>query len=157
WEDIAIDDAGHLYLGDIGNNDAKRDQIAVYEIDEPNPAALRAFATVNRGWQLRFPKKPFDCEALFVWKGYGYIISKEFNDKNANIYRFPLVQTNAPLTLKRVAKLPVESPVTGADISPDGEQLGLVCKSGAYVFRIGGDVASAADAPYHRTRFKHEH
>ena len=25
WEDIAIDDAGHLYLGDIGNNDAKRD------------------------------------------------------------------------------------------------------------------------------------
>ena len=23
WEDIAIDDAGHLYLGDIGNNDSK--------------------------------------------------------------------------------------------------------------------------------------
>ncbi len=37
WEDIAIDDAGHLYLGDIGNNDAKRDTLFVYEIDEPNP------------------------------------------------------------------------------------------------------------------------
>ena len=23
WEDIAIDDAGHLYLGDIGNNDVR--------------------------------------------------------------------------------------------------------------------------------------
>src|SRR4029077_20137468 len=32
WEDIAIDDAGHLYIGDIGNNDAKRDTLAVYEI-----------------------------------------------------------------------------------------------------------------------------
>src|SRR6476646_9727696 len=39
WEDIAIDDAGHLYLGDIGNKDAKRDMLAVYEIDEPDPTA----------------------------------------------------------------------------------------------------------------------
>ncbi|MFO0950915.1 MAG: hypothetical protein U0835_07120 [Isosphaeraceae bacterium] len=23
WEDIAVDDEGHLYLGDIGNNDAR--------------------------------------------------------------------------------------------------------------------------------------
>src|SRR5262245_38578714 len=35
WEDIAIDDAGHLYIGDIGNNDSKRDGLAVYEIEEP--------------------------------------------------------------------------------------------------------------------------
>ena len=26
WEDIAIDDAGHLYLGDIGNNDSQAGQ-----------------------------------------------------------------------------------------------------------------------------------
>ena len=37
WEDIAIDDAGHLYLGDIGNNDSKEDTLAVHEIDEPDP------------------------------------------------------------------------------------------------------------------------
>ena len=39
WENIAIDSAGHLYIGDIGNNDSKRDTLAVYEIDEPNPQA----------------------------------------------------------------------------------------------------------------------
>src|SRR5438046_2390261 len=39
WEDIAIDNAGHLFVGDIGNNDSKRDTLAVYEIDEPNPTA----------------------------------------------------------------------------------------------------------------------
>ena len=37
WEDIAIDDARHIYIGDIGNNDAKRREIAVHRIDEPNP------------------------------------------------------------------------------------------------------------------------
>src|SRR5215510_2509748 len=31
WEDIAIDDAGHLYIGDIGNNNAKRNTLNVYE------------------------------------------------------------------------------------------------------------------------------
>ena len=39
WEDIAIDNAGHLFIGDIGNNYAKRKTLAVYEIEEPNPQA----------------------------------------------------------------------------------------------------------------------
>ena len=39
WEDLGIDSAGHLYIGDIGNNDSKRDALAVYEIEEPNPQA----------------------------------------------------------------------------------------------------------------------
>src|SRR6478672_3498752 len=39
WDDIAIDDAGHLSLGDIVNIDANRDMLAVYEIDEPDPSA----------------------------------------------------------------------------------------------------------------------
>src|SRR6266550_3314012 len=39
WEDIATDNAGHLYIGDIGNNDAKRKALTVYEIAEPNPHA----------------------------------------------------------------------------------------------------------------------
>src|SRR5437762_6127086 len=47
WEDIAIGDAGHLFIGDIGNNDAKRDTLAVYEIKEPNPKA---------GAERSFPK-----------------------------------------------------------------------------------------------------
>ena len=68
WEDIAIDDAGHLYLGDIGNNDAKRDTLAVYEIDEPDPAISGSTVSPRRGWTLKFPGAPFDCESLFIWK-----------------------------------------------------------------------------------------
>src|SRR5262245_27529837 len=37
WEEIAIDDNRHLYIGDLGNNNLRRMQLAVYEIDEPNP------------------------------------------------------------------------------------------------------------------------
>jgi hypothetical protein len=157
WEDIAIDDEGRLYLGDIGNNDAKRDQLAVYEIDEPDPKTPRGTVTINRGWPLRFPKKPFDCEALFVWQGHGYVISKVFKDKRAEIYRFPLTGPQAPHVLEWVARLPIESPVTGADLSSDGRRLGVVCKAGAFVFRLNGDLAGAGKARFHRVRLRDEH
>lgn len=154
WEDIALDDTGHLYLGDIGNNDAKRTQIAVYEVDEPDPTSARTLASVSRSWQLRFPKKPLDCEALFVWKGHAYLISKVFDDKKADLYRFALESRMGPVVLERVARLPVESPVTGADISGDGRRLGVVCKSGAFLFDLPGDPPTVGQAPYGRARFR---
>ena len=158
WEDIAIDDTGHLYLGDIGNNESKEESLAVYEIDEPDPrAAGTRSVSPKRGWRLKFPGRPFDCESLFVWKGYGYVISKVFNNAPAQVFRFPLTEANEPLTLQLVATTKIKSPVTGADISADGRLLGLVSKAGACVFRIDGDVARVADAPPHCTRLTDKH
>src|SRR5882724_4234062 len=157
WEDIAIDDAGHLYIGDIGNNESKRDTLAVYEIDEPNPQARTGDVSPKHVWNLKFPQAPFDCESLFVWKDYGYVISKVFDKARAQIFRFPLKDTNAPLTLELVATTKIESPVTGADISANGRLLGLVAKNGAYVFRIDGDVARVIKAKPHHTKLKNEH
>src|SRR4051812_38447050 len=39
WEDIAIDDRGHLYLGDIGNNGGLLPIRCIYRIDEPDPSS----------------------------------------------------------------------------------------------------------------------
>ena len=57
WEDIAIDDAGHLYLGDIGNNDSKRDTLAVYEIDEPDPASGAVSVSPKRGMDAEISRR----------------------------------------------------------------------------------------------------
>jgi hypothetical protein len=157
WEDIATDDAGHLFIGDIGNNDSKRDALAVYEIDEPNPRASAGPISPKRAWNLRFPQAPFDCESLFVWKDQGYVISKVFDKARAQVFRFPLKETNEPLTLELVATTKIESPVTGADISADGTLLGLVAKNGAYVFRIDGDVAHVTKTKPHHTKLKNMH
>jgi hypothetical protein len=157
WEDLAIDNTGHLFIGDIGNNNAKRKTLAVYEIDEPNPQAGPGSIAPKRAWKLKFPGAPFDCESLFVWKDYGYVVSKVFNNARAQIFRFPLKETNRPLTLELVATTKIESPVTGADISADGTLLGLVAKNGAYVFRIDGDVTRVSNANPHHTKLKNEH
>jgi hypothetical protein len=157
WEDIAIDDAGHLYLADIGNNDAKRDTLEVYEIDEPNPAAASVPVTVRRKWKLKFPGAPFDCESLFIWKDYGYVVSKVFGDARAQIFRFPLAESKEPQTMELVATTKIESPVTGGDISADGKLLALVAKDGAYVYRIDGEVARVTETKPHFTKLKDQH
>ncbi|HEY2953374.1 MAG TPA: hypothetical protein VGK40_12365 [Verrucomicrobiae bacterium] len=156
WEDIANDHEGHLYLGDIGNNDAKRTQIAVHQIDEPNPKDSGKRILVNKTWLMRFPKKPFDCESLFIWQGHGYVISKVFKDQLAEIYRFPLAQQKESFVLEFVAQLPIDSPVTAADISVDGRRLAVMSKAGAWAFNIKGNVARAGEVKPRHTKFKHE-
>ena len=168
WEDIAIDDAGHLYIGDVGNNNESRKHAFVYRLDEPDPAKgtpagrgekLKATAT----WKLKYPggrDGRFDSEALFVWKGRGYLISKLLTLRYATIYGFDLDPQRQPskkkkkddedgdptetLTLEPVAEIPIRYPVTGADISADGTRLAVLTVGGPYVLRIDGDVKNAA-------------
>lgn len=155
WEDLAIDDAGHLFIADTGNNNARRRELAIHRVTEPNPTAGAMALQPDRSWRLRFPAAPFDCEGLFVWQDHGYVVSKVFNDARAEIYRFPLSATE-PVTLQWVARTKIESPVTGADLSADGRLLALVAKSGAFVFRIEGDVTRAGQGKPHQTKFRHE-
>jgi hypothetical protein len=157
WEDISTDRKGHIYIGDIGNNDAKRTQIAVHEADEPDPKSGAGIVRITRSWQLRFPGKPFDCESLFILDGNGYVISKVFDDAHAELYRFPLTEQKHPFVLESVAKLKIDSPVTGACLSADGKSLGLVSKSGAYLYHVGKDLAKLAkQKPYH-TKLRDAH
>lgn len=157
WEDLAGDGEGHLFLADTGNNNLNRRQVAVYQIDEPDIADPKvSVAAVTRGWQLLFPGSPLDCESLFVWRNYGYLISKVVDDARAEIYRFALTEQKTPATLEFVAQLQIESPVAGADISPDGAVLGIVAKSGAFACRIEGDVARAGQRKPEHTRFKRD-
>jgi len=154
WEDIARDGDGHLYLGDIGNNEARRQLLMVHRFEEPKAGQRDGALSIQASWILRFPGEPFDCESLFIWKTHGYVISKVFKNANAAIYGFDLARTNVPQVLSKVAELPVSSPVTAADISSDGKMLGLVAKNGAYVFEIDGDVSRAGQVKAHFIKFR---
>ncbi len=147
WEDIAIDDDGHIFIGDIGNNGGKRTQIHVHRLDEPDPAKIPkgriAKWKVDKTWKITYPDTPFDAESLFIWKDHGYIISKLFTGLPATIYSFPLHEKKN-VTLEKVASIPVHSPATAADISADGKRLAVLSLGGLSIFPIDGDVANAA-------------
>ena len=145
WEDIATDEQGSLYLADIGNNSRQRKRIAIRRVDEPDPQHAEEAAVVRQEWRLTFPDKPFDCESLFVWRDHGYLISKLEPGKRAAVYRFPLAPTtNKRRTLEQWSVLPVDEPVTAADVSADGASLAVLIRGKLYLFQIDGDFKNAS-------------
>lgn len=155
WEDIAIDDGGHLFIGDIGNNGAKKTELFVHQVDEPDPANTAArWIPVARTWRLRFPAEPFDCESLFVWKDHGYVISKQFNGLAGELYRFPLAGEGSDPTLERVSVLPINAPITAADLSNDGKYLAVLNYKFLWRFEVNGDLSNLDKKP--RIQIQHD-
>ena len=94
WEDIAADDQGHLYVGDIGNNGGLLPVRAVYRFDEPDPgkpageplrpsvSAFYGFSRANR----------FDAEGLVfeASTGSAVLVAKRLDGREAELFAIPL-------------------------------------------------------------------
>ncbi|HUR45988.1 MAG TPA: hypothetical protein VMZ27_08960 [Candidatus Saccharimonadales bacterium] len=142
WEDVAIDNSGHVYIADTGNNDGSRDKVQVYMLQEPAPKGSGS-VRVQKTWKLSYPSSgSFNGEAFFINNGYGYLVGKDLVNSGAPVYRFPL-SSSSSLVLQRVGTLKVNYRVTGAAVSTDNMSLGIVTENGAYVFPING-VATRA-------------
>ena len=142
WEDLAVDETNRLYVADIGNNLQIRPSLSVHRVAEPDPVTSGKPLAVERSWQLRFPEQGFDAEGLFIWKADGYLVEKAGKDKKAGLYRWSL-DAGPAVTLEDIGKLEVKSPVTAADLSPDGTQLGLTTDDGVYAIQFKGRAVAA--------------
>ena len=141
WEDVATDDAGHLYLGDIGNNDSRLPVRSVYQIDEPNLTkptqnAIRPSLAVH----YRFTKgQAFDAEGLFVDSGRAFLVTKRFDGREAEVFSLPLRPGSTllrPVTPERVQTLEAcVEPATGASLSVDAQRLAVVTLKMVRIYR----------------------
>ena len=138
WEDIAADDRGFLWIGDIGDNGCNRRSAVVHKVREPNPFTASR-ADVAASYPFRWPDSSLggaggrgrrgcsgvNSEALVVVDGSPYLISK---NRRPGIYAFPSLSDGSTVTLRRVADV-TEPPggfnklITAADVSRDGRRL----------------------------------
>jgi hypothetical protein len=153
WEDLAIDDTNRLYVADIGNNLQVRPSLSVHRVAEPDPATSGQPLKVEQSWLLRFPKTGFDAEGLFIWQDRGYLVAKTGKGKKAALYRWSL-DAGATATLEEIGKLEVKSPITAADLSPNGTQLGLTADDGVYVFQFAAGPENAVSQKPFKVPFK---
>jgi len=147
WEELTSDAEGNLYIGDFGNNENERKDLAIYKIDKSALNAKTAEATSKVAFyypdQTEFPPKKsnriYDCEAFFEYKGNFYLFTKNRSakfDGKFNIYRVPNKQGNhkaellGSLTTCDVYK---KCAVTAADISPDGTKAVLLTGGNVFV------------------------
>ena len=141
WEDIATDDLGHLFLGEIGNNDGRLPLRAVYRIDEPDPSVPpgKDPLPINLASYYTFPRAGrFDAESLFVEGKHAYLVSKRFDSKPAALFRISIDPPSSlvwPALPERVGDLEgCIEPATGADLSSDGKRLAVVTDAAARVY-----------------------
>jgi hypothetical protein len=142
WEDIDTykDAAGtcYVYIGEIGNNEGKRDRTAVYRVKEPQvtpdgaatgrkdavPTDPAESVTVN------YPETRPNAETLLVRPQTGeiYILTKR-TDAPSSVYKVA-PNFGGVATAEKVGEIKVPSvpngQLTGGDVAPDGRRV-VVC------------------------------
>ena len=140
YEDIAIapaDKPGEfdVCVADIGDNEAKRNDLVIYRFAEVDAAAHDETVSVTpRAYRISYAGGPANAEALFVHPqtGNGYIVTKRDDGAPADVYELPAPWPLRGVTkLRKVAEVKVkgrsafERLITAADISPDGRRIAL--------------------------------
>ncbi|TSD63438.1 hypothetical protein FFF34_017765 [Inquilinus sp. KBS0705] len=146
-EDIAVGPGpikGHsyVYIGDIGDNDYRRRNIAIYRVEEKKQWATeeRTDAHADR-LKLNYPDGPKDAETLMLdpVEKLLYIVTKRSD--TVSVYTTPLnFKANDSVTLTFRCKLFFKGIkpfkwITAGDISKDGQQILLKNYEKVYYWR----------------------
>jgi hypothetical protein len=129
WEDIAVGPCPQgscVYIGDIGDNNGRRDHIVIYRTREP--AATDQVTEPVETFRATYPDGAHDAESLFVTPEADVFIITKGDPGPIAVYRFPRpLQVGASVRLERVGEPVATANVdagdrpTGADVSPNGE------------------------------------
>jgi hypothetical protein len=142
WEALTIGacPAGAcLYVGDIGDNDAKRAHITVYRIPEPKEA--NGAVTVKDVFQATYPDGSHDAESLLVAPDGTLLVVTKGDTGPVAVYRFPKeLRAGTPMRLERVgqplaARAAADARITDAAISSDGRSVVLRTKTTLTFYR----------------------
>jgi len=143
WEDMALDNAGHLYIADSGNNINERRDLVIYQIPEPDPTKQSSSQPAiafpfHYPDQKSFPPEQmnFDGEALFWSAGHLYLLTKHRSDTHTKLYRFDTLEPDRDLPLTLLGEYEMGDMVTAADTSPDGRQLAVLTRSSVWLFEV---------------------
>jgi hypothetical protein len=138
-----------LYIGDVGDNDARRRSVSIYQVPEPD-AQQRGYTGGIRARRLRFRYEdgPHDVEAMFMAPDRAIaLITKRRNvdaagrPRPALIFSLPAARWTDTLAVARLTdSLPVDSgktplrSITDAALSPGGRFLAVRTYNQVVVF-----------------------
>jgi hypothetical protein len=159
WEDLALADGmggAQLLIADVGDNLAResdgargRSDIQLYRVAEPDPAAGDATLVAER-FDLVYPDRPWDCEAVFVDPRTGdvHFVTKSGSPAPVYVARAPL-DPGMRTPLEREGELDFAL-VTAADMSGDGTRVVVRGYRAVRVWPLGADdgVVDALARPF---------
>ena len=161
-EDLALGPDGRLWLADLGDNDRRRETVALIGMDRDRGAAGALF-------RLTYPDGPHDGEALLLGAdGVPVIVTKETLGP-AGVYvpaaggTLDTLASPGPSPLTKAGTVlisPTDTPggpipgvnlpaITGGAVSAAGDVVALRTYTDVYLYRVGADgiVAALAGDP----------
>lgn len=169
WEDIAVGPdslrgADCIYVGEIGDNNARYEEICLYRFREPQLAKLNSkkpqTITINEIDTLRivYEDGPKDCETLFIdpLNADVYLVSKREMKVGLYQVRAPLSTTETNLA-ERVLTLDFPLAV-GGDISPRRDKIIIKTYERVFSWKVlpEQEIADALAEPYIELPYKIE-
>ena len=148
WEELTSDDSGNLYIGDFGNNDNDRKNLAILKINKKDLNSDTAVDVEKIKFrfpdQKKFPPKKnkhyFDCEALFFFNDSLYFFTKsrvEDNHGKTTLYKVPAKKGDyeaIKISSYNTSCNSITCWVTSADISPDKTKVALLTPNAILIF-----------------------
>lgn len=148
WEDLTFDNKGNLYIGDFGNNDNDRKDLAIHKINQSdlqNEKVDVAYKiTFDYPEQTDFPPKKkdllFDVEGFFEYENHFYLFTKNRSkgfDGTCYIYKIPNKAGHHHAQLIKTITTCGDyhtCAITSAAISPDGSKFLLLSHSKVWLF-----------------------
>lgn len=147
WEDIALgpgpeEGRQYIYVGDIGNNEARYRLQYVLRVPEPVVSAEQAPVQEKlegvEGISFMYPERNYDAETLMLDPRTKdlYVVTKR--DSNVIVFRAPYPQsTTEKFEVEQVAKLPFTMAVA-EDISVRGDEILIKTYDSIYYWKRGG-------------------
>ena len=154
WEDIAAGPcfvaAGRcLYVGDLGDNGARRPYVIIYRVPEPEPPSgpvdTLGSAAILDSIVLRYPDGPHNAEALVVTRAGDLLIITKDLAGPAKLFRTTLRRGPVGRVLQLLGALRLQTSaltgrlVTGAAVSPDDSLLVVRTYVSLHFFLLRGD------------------
>ncbi|MDO6518067.1 T9SS type A sorting domain-containing protein [Zobellia uliginosa] len=145
WEDIAQDET-YIYIGDFGNNNGTRENLAIYRIAKSDYLTSNSLMAEKIEFsyedQTSFENNgnsDWDAEALFVMEDQLVVLTKQWNAQGTLAYTVPTEPGS--YKAKKLDGFAVDGLVTGADYDPISGKLYLVGYSPSlspFLYKIDG-------------------
>lgn len=155
WEDFTIDNEGNLYIGNFGNNDNSRQDLAIYKLNFSDlnnktitPSQITYFSYPE---QTEFPPKKkelfFDCEAFVEIDSSFYLFTKNRSkgfDGSFYVYKIPNEAGN--FKAQKIAELNSgnsydNAAITGAAYHSESKQIALTTHTNVILIPFVNDTS----------------
>jgi hypothetical protein len=139
WEDLAQDDEKRLYIGDFGNNQNKRRNLAIYRLSglpqKPTVDTIHFSYSDQRDFPPKKVARNFDCEAFYYRHDSLYLFTKN-RGEGRWVKEYVLPAKPGTYTATLVDSIQMNTWITAADISPDGRTVALLGYGRVYMIEL---------------------